>query len=95
MRSITRRFGAVLASVATAATLLVTPAVAQVQDLSSQVGAPQVGSSQQDLQDAAWNTRNQIHRQTRVLDPQSSNAVRGAVDAALEATYPGLINQRM
>ena len=90
MRSISRRFGAVLASVVTAATLLVAPAAAQAQDLSSQVG-----SSQQDLQDAAWNTRNQIHRQTRVLDPQSSNAVRGAVDAALESAYPGLINQRM
>lgn len=89
MRSISRRFGAVLASVATAATLLVAPAAAQTQDLSSQVG-----SSQQDLQDAAWNTRNQVHRQTQVLHPQSSNAVRGAVDAALEAAYPGLINER-
>ncbi len=99
MRSISRRLGAVLASVVTAATLLATPAVAQVDDLSSRVGVPQVsvpqvGSSQQDLQDAAWNARNQIHQQTRVLDPQSSNAVRGAIDAALEATYPGLINQR-
>jgi len=90
MRSVSRRIGTVIASVATAATLVAVPSIAQAQDLSSQVGI-----DQQQVRDSAWNTRNQIQQQTGVLNPQSSNSVMSAVDGALEAAFPGLINERM
>ena len=97
MSSISRRLTGLLASIATAATLLVAPVAAQAQpalpDASSNV-AGAAGSSQQDLRDSAWNTRNQIHQQTSALHPQAANAVRGAYDAAVEGAFPGLINQR-
>lgn len=90
MRSISRRLSTVVASVVTGAALLAAPVAAQAQDLSSQVGI-----DQQQVEDAAWNTRNQIKQQTSVLNPQSSNPVMGAVDAAVEAAFPGLIQERM
>lgn len=98
MRLFSRRLTGFLASAATAATLLVAPAAAQAQPAvpqgSSELSAA-VGSSQQDLRDAAWDTRGQILQQTSVLHPQAANAVRGAYDAAVEGAFPGLISQRM
>ena len=101
MRFLPRRVAGALASVATAATLLVAPAVASAQaplpELSSGVEemAGQVGSSQDDLRDSAWQTRNTIHQQTNVLHPQTANAIRGAVDGAVEGAFPGLINEKI
>lgn len=97
MRAFSRRVSGILVSVATAATLLVAPAVAQAQPVipgSSSELSSAAGSSQQDLQDTAWNTRGQLHQQVSVLHPQAANAVLGAYDAAVEGVFPGLIAQR-
>lgn len=97
MSSISRRLTGLLASVATAATLLVAPVAAQAQSAMPAISSSDAGiagSSQEGLRDSAWNTRNQVHQQTAVLHPQAANAVRGAYDAAVEGVFPGLINQR-
>lgn len=97
MRSISRRLGGFLASVATAATLLIAPSAVQAQPAlpeSSSDLSSAAGFSQENLRDAAWNTRGQLHQQSSVLHPQAASAALGAYDAALEGVFPGLINQR-
>lgn len=89
MRTITRRLGTAFASVATAAALIAVPVTAQAQDLSSQVGI-----DQQQVRDGAWNTRNQLHQQAGNLPAGSSDALTGVVDGAVNAAFPGLIQER-
>lgn len=42
----------------------------------------------------AWNTRNQILDQVKVLNPSAADAIQPAVDAAVNAIFPGLIDQK-
>lgn len=42
----------------------------------------------------AWNTRNQILNQVKVLNPSAADAIQPAVDAAVNAIFPGLIDQK-
>ena len=97
MRALSRPITGLLASLATAATLLVAPAAAQAQPVIPQSSSDlpaAVGSSDADLRDSAWNTRGQLHQQTSVLHPQAANAVLGAYDTAVETVFPGLISER-
>ncbi|WP_425453859.1 L,D-transpeptidase [Corynebacterium alimapuense] len=97
MRLISRRFVGLLASAATAATLLVTPAVA-----NAQVELPGLSSGSSDavdavdaaVRDSTWDTRNAIHQETNMLNPQTAAAIRNVVDAAVDSAFPGMINER-
>ena len=42
----------------------------------------------------AWNTRNQILDQVKVLNPAAADAIQPTVDAAVNAIFPGLIDQK-
>ena len=42
----------------------------------------------------AWNTRNQILDQVKVLNPAAADAIQPAVDAAVNAIFSGLIDQK-
>lgn len=99
MRLFSRRVVGILASVTTAAALLVAPtgANAQMPNLSSSVGdvAEQMGSSMDNVHNAAWNARMSVHGQTSMIHPQAANAIRGVVDDAIDVAFPGLIQQRI
>lgn len=79
---------------------------ATAQELPSardvQVQAGELSSEAQDqlhnfvgqTRDGAWDTRNHILDQLETLNPQAAAAIRPAVDAAVDAVFPGLIEQK-
>ncbi|MCK7674736.1 L,D-transpeptidase [Corynebacterium pygosceleis] len=61
--------------------------------------APAVGSSvgssgSSDLNDDAWNLRNDIHQRSNGLPPVIGDGVKAATDGAVDLFFPGLIAQR-
>lgn len=74
-----RRIKALAATVAACTTLaVVTPEVATAQAI------PNAVELENQLRDNAWNTRNQLHEQAdQVLDPQTAQDAKNAVDGAV------------
>lgn len=104
MVSRSRRIAGVLASLATAATMLIAPASASAQ-LSSQLGLPdvteqgeqlssQLGVSQQDVRDQAWAARVAVHETAGMLPGPAAGQVRGIVDDVVHMAFPGLVAER-
>lgn len=103
---ISRRAAAVFAGTAIAATLMVGPAAAQPQipdlnQISSEAGLPEFALPEMptnaggQVRDQVWNTRNQINSQASlVLNQAQARQVAEAIDAAVEAAFPGLIAER-
>lgn len=104
MKTILRRAALTFVSAAAAAGMLVSPAMAgsaqaAPNQLSAAVGSSQmpqifVGSSQQDLRNIAWDTRNNLHNAAGALPPQLAQQARQAVDGAVNGMFPGLIDER-
>lgn len=104
MVSRSRRIAGVLASLATAATMLIAPASASAQT-SSQLGLPditeqgeqlssQLGISQQDVRDQAWAARVAVHETAGMLPGPAAGQVRGIVDDVVHMAFPGLVAER-
>lgn len=99
MSKISRRLGAVCASVITAIGLFSAPAV-QAQDLSSQLPA-EVQSAADSLndqaEDAVWDARNNARRAVGAVDqvdPSLTKQMRYGIDQAADTVYPGIVDRR-
>lgn len=98
------RARAALTTFAAAAALMVaTPGQAQAQDfgsanLSSSIGSSvdqQLAQLDRQTRDGAWNLRQSLHAQINAVLPGDAGlGLRNAVDAAVNAFFPGLIAQR-
>ncbi|WP_061920563.1 L,D-transpeptidase [Corynebacterium simulans] len=68
-------------------------AQAQIDALTADARA-QIDNFVGQSREQAWNTRNQILDQVKVLNPAAADAIQSAVDAAVNAIFPGLIDQK-
>lgn len=85
-----RRIKALAAAVAACTVLAgVNPGVATAQEI------PNAVDLENQLRDNAWNTRNQLHEQAdQMLDPQTAQDAKNAVDGAVNEVMPGMIDER-
>ncbi|MDN6460683.1 MAG: L,D-transpeptidase [Corynebacterium flavescens] len=73
------------------------PSIEEVQSQADQLSAEarqQLDNFVGQTREGAWNTRNQILQQLETVNPQAAAAIRPAVDAAVDAVFPGLIEQK-
>lgn len=95
---------AVAAPVVVAATVAIVPAATaqtapEVPGLSSEaqnlVGEFSVEKLTGTSRDDAWNTRNELLAQLKDLNPQAASTLAPVVDGVLDATFPGLKEQKL
>lgn len=65
--------------------------IPSVEQLSSQFNVDKMFA---DTREQAWTTRNQWLQQISELNPQAAHAIKPALDAAIDAIFPGLIAQK-
>lgn len=88
-----RRFSKAAAiAVSITAVTVTSPAVASAQMIP---GVPSSSDLTAKLHEDVWNARNHLHSEAeRVLDPQSAQNAKNAVDGVTNAVAPGMIDQK-
>ncbi|MEZ2121659.1 MULTISPECIES: L,D-transpeptidase [unclassified Corynebacterium] len=78
------------------AAVVVTVALGFLFSPATAIAAPDVGSSggSSNLNDDAWNVRNDIHQRSAGLPPVIGDGVRALTDGTVDVFFPGLIAQR-
>lgn len=85
--------GVMTVSVLAGAPVASAQTVPSIESLSSDAQS-QIDNFIGQSREQAWNTRNQILDQVKVLTPAAADAIQPAVDAAINAIFPGLIDQK-
>lgn len=72
------------------------PALPALSDVSAQAEqlSADMGLSERAVQDQVWGARLAIHETLGVLPQSTADQIRGAVDAALDQAFPGLVRER-